>query len=93
VRKKIFAAVIGSNETETLCVVEPLNSTVCHAVFPYKKTTGGFPSNCLISKTAHGETSTADTLIQTPVRFLPQRNWQRQELIEFIFKTGLKNVR
>ncbi len=30
-REQVFAAVIGSNETETLCIVEPLNSTVCHA--------------------------------------------------------------
>ena len=30
-REQIFAAIIGSNETETLCIVEPLNSTVCHA--------------------------------------------------------------
>src|SRR5512147_2876205 len=38
------------------------------------KKTGGFPSNCLKSKTAHGETSTADTLTQTPIHFLPHLN-------------------
>jgi hypothetical protein len=32
----------------------------------------------------------ADTLIQTPVRFLPHPNRHRQALIVFIFKTGLK---
>jgi hypothetical protein len=37
VREQIFAAIIGSNETETLCVVEPFNCTVCHALLPYKK--------------------------------------------------------
>jgi len=47
----------------------------------------------LKSKTAHGKTSTADTLIQTPVRFLTQQNWHRQAFIAFIFKTGLKKVR
>jgi hypothetical protein len=36
-REQIFAAVIGSNETETLCIVEPFYSTVCHALLPYKK--------------------------------------------------------
>jgi hypothetical protein len=36
-REQIFAAVIGSNETETLCIVEPFNCTVCHALLPYKK--------------------------------------------------------
>jgi hypothetical protein len=30
VREQVFAAIIRSNETETLCVVEPLNCTVCH---------------------------------------------------------------
>ena len=37
VREQVFAAVIGSDETETLSVVEPFNSTVCHALLPYKK--------------------------------------------------------
>jgi hypothetical protein len=30
-REQVFAAIIGSNKTKTLCIVEPLNSTVCHA--------------------------------------------------------------
>jgi hypothetical protein len=45
------------------------------------------------SKTAHGKTSTADTLIQTPARFLTQLLLNRQALILFICATGLKNPR
>jgi hypothetical protein len=60
-------------------------------LLPYKNT-GGHPLNCLKPKTAHGETSTADTLIQTPGRFLTHPNWQRQALIATIFKTGLKKA-
>ncbi|MDD2700358.1 MAG: hypothetical protein PHH36_03880 [Sideroxydans sp.] len=45
------------------------------------------------SKTAHGKTSTADTLIQTPARFLTQLLLQRQADIEFILATGLKKPR
>jgi hypothetical protein len=35
-REQILAAVIGSDETKTLCIIEPLYSTVCHAQLPYK---------------------------------------------------------
>ena len=30
-RKEVFAAIIRRNETETLGIIEPLNSTDCHA--------------------------------------------------------------
>ena len=30
VREQIFAAIIGSDKTKTLCVVEPLYGTSCH---------------------------------------------------------------
>jgi hypothetical protein len=36
VRKKIFAAFIGSDEAETFCIVEPFNSTGSHCVVPNK---------------------------------------------------------
>src|SRR3972149_2935721 len=68
-REQIFAAIIRSNETKTFCIVEPLYCTVCHVTSLTKKP-GGFPSNCLNSKTAHGKTSNACNLIQTPTRFL-----------------------
>jgi len=29
-REQILAAIIGSNETKTLCIVEPLYCTACH---------------------------------------------------------------
>jgi hypothetical protein len=32
VREQIFAAIIGSDKTETLCVVEPFNCTSCHVI-------------------------------------------------------------
>jgi hypothetical protein len=37
VREQIFATIIGRNKTETLCVIEPFNCTVCHALLPYEK--------------------------------------------------------
>jgi len=47
----------------------------------------------LKSKTAHGKTSTADTLIQTPDGFVTQLESPSQALIWNIFKTGLKKAR
>ncbi len=68
-REQVFASIIRRDETKTFCIVEPLYSTVCHVTSLTKKP-GGFPSNCLNSKTAHGKTSNACNLIQTPTRFL-----------------------
>src|SRR5947208_11684968 len=33
-REEILAAVGGRNESETLCIVEPLDGTCCHDYFP-----------------------------------------------------------
>src|SRR4030067_2909027 len=70
VREQIFAAIIGSDKTKTLCVVEPFNCTSCHVFTSLLKKRGNPPRNCLSHKIAHGKTSTADTLNQTPACFL-----------------------
>ena len=42
--KQIFAAVIGGDEAKTFCIVEPLNSTRFHLLFPiYLKILGDMP--------------------------------------------------
>jgi hypothetical protein len=70
VREQIFATIIGSDKTKTLCIVEPFNCTSCHVITSLLKKTGKTPAKLFESKIAHGKTSTADTLSQTPARFL-----------------------
>jgi len=36
-REYFLAAVVRRDEPETLCIVEPLHNTSCHATLPYKK--------------------------------------------------------
>jgi hypothetical protein len=51
-RKKIFAAIIGRNETVALGVVEPLNRTDCHTSLPLKINAGRIPADRLSFKSA-----------------------------------------
>jgi hypothetical protein len=34
-REEIFAAAIGSDESETFCIIEPLDCTGCHGDIPH----------------------------------------------------------
>jgi hypothetical protein len=51
-RKQIFAAVIGRDETVALCIVEPLNRTDCHTSLPLEKNAGRIPADRLSFKSA-----------------------------------------
>src|SRR5688572_33360491 len=43
-REDFLAAVVGGDEAEALCIVEPLHGTSCHATLLYEnKKTGGYP--------------------------------------------------
>lgn len=37
VRKQIIAAVVWSDKTKTLCIVEPFNNSGCHFTIPFKE--------------------------------------------------------
>jgi hypothetical protein len=88
--KQIFAAIIGSDKTETLRVVEPFNSTSCH-VFTSLPKNGELPAELFETKTAHGNTSTADTLNQTPAHFVLQFVRYRQGVYGLI-SNGLEKA-
>src|SRR5687768_12997503 len=46
-REDLLAAVVGSDEAESLCIVEPLHGTSCHATLLYEnKKSGGYPALC-----------------------------------------------
>src|SRR5450432_2848272 len=50
-REEIFATAIGSNEAETLRVIEPLHGTCCHFCNSLRKIIGGrMPAPCFILK-------------------------------------------
>ena len=46
VRKQIFAPVIGSDKTKTLCIVKPFYSACCHVITSFKNS-GKFSANYL----------------------------------------------
>jgi hypothetical protein len=53
-------------------------------LLPYKKP-GEIPVKLFETKTAHGKTGTAETLNQTPARFLLRFHLQRQGVLSNIF--------
>ena len=61
-------------------------------LLPSTKKPGGFPSNCLNSKTAHGKTSNACNLIQTPTRFLLLYDPNRQVVMQLFFQNTLEKA-
>jgi hypothetical protein len=78
-RKEVFTAAIGRNETITFCIVEPLDGTCCHFESSFRvRSNAGNPATACKSHSPKSNTNTGNHTLTVPLAFKHQKTNTRR---------------